>query len=152
MPLRWLTLKWLTWCHVAIWKICISTFTILIATKLTRVLNSGRNFGTQLLKSSDFLFMEVVLNLKIMAFILIFHAPSKLVKIPKFEIIYLKKKYQERGRVERRERHFKWIKIFSESRYMKFSSQFKPFIRFWCMHRPILFQTRLLEILNVLLN
>lgn len=41
--------------------------------------------------------MEVVLNLKIMAFILIFHAPSKLVKIPKFEIIYLKKKNQERG-------------------------------------------------------
>ena len=47
----WSLIKWPTWSHVAIWKVCISTITRLIASKPGRV-NLREEFGTQRLKSS----------------------------------------------------------------------------------------------------
>ena len=47
----WSLIKWPTWGHVAIWKVCISTITKLIASKPGRV-NLREEFGTQRLKSS----------------------------------------------------------------------------------------------------
>ena len=43
-------ITWPTWEHIAFWKIYISTATILMGTKLDRVLTSGRSFSTQTLK------------------------------------------------------------------------------------------------------
>ena len=55
-------IMWLLTCsRVAIWKIYLSTFTVLMATKLGRVMTSGRSFNTQTLKllptSCCFLFL-----------------------------------------------------------------------------------------------
>ena len=47
----WSLIKWPTWSHVAIWKVCISTITRLIASKPGRV-NLREEFGTKRLKSS----------------------------------------------------------------------------------------------------
>ena len=47
----WSLIKWPTWSHVAIWKVCISTITRLIASKPGRV-NLREKFGTKRLKSS----------------------------------------------------------------------------------------------------
>ena len=47
----WSLIKWPTWGHVAIWKVCISTITRLIASKPGRV-NLREEFGTKRLKSS----------------------------------------------------------------------------------------------------
>ena len=43
-------ITWATWGEISVWKIYISTFTILMATNLSRVLTSGRRFSTQTLR------------------------------------------------------------------------------------------------------
>ena len=45
-------IMWPTWGHMAIWKIFISTFTIIMATNLCSVLTSERSFSMETLKSS----------------------------------------------------------------------------------------------------
>ena len=48
----WSLIRWSYLDHVSVWKIYISTLTRLVATKLGRVLTTGRRFSTQMLKLS----------------------------------------------------------------------------------------------------
>ena len=67
-PLNWndLLIRWPMWGHLTFWKIYISTLTRLIATKLGRVLTSGRSFSMQTLTSPpcSFLFWIIFNSIK----------------------------------------------------------------------------------------